>query len=67
MTLHFKAITDMYTGEAGFKCQEFLQDLKVGIIFFTFHIRVQLFAHQLNHRVFQIKITVTSAMTNRLI
>ena len=39
ITLYFKAITDIYTDETGFKCQEFLQDLKVGVTYsLTFHV-----------------------------
>lgn len=42
ITLYFKAIMDIYTDEKGFKCQELLQDLKVGISyhFLTFRIVV---------------------------
>ena len=34
---------DMYTDERGFKCQEFLQDLRVGVTYnyLTFHIVVE--------------------------
>ena len=60
---------DMYTDENGFKCQEFLQDLKVGTYYISFphflHF-CSLSAHLWNHVVFKIKITVTSVMTDRV-